>query len=200
MRQTMLKILNIFLPVIMLLASMTADAGLFGFGGEKWKEEVQLSDGRGIVVDRELINEGGGDEWALNRSGTKPKEYRIRFAHPDGSGKTVEWRSTKKSPQTWPEIALVLDVEAGQPIVFSILAISAGCEIYSKYVFKNDTWIEEALPEKFDQRTTNLLLRLGTDMPKFVNLEKKQKINSGSEGRGYRRALRQIGPTRKVCG
>lgn len=200
MRQKILKTLNRLLIAISLLASMTANAGLFGFGSERWKEEVQLSEGRVIVVDRELINEAGGDEWALNRSGTKPKEYRIRFGHPNGSGKTVEWRSSKKSPQTWPEIALLLDVEAGQPVVFSILAISAGCENYSEYVFKNETWTEELLPENFDQRTTNLLLRLGTDMPKFVNLERKQMINSGSEGRGYRRALRQIGPNRKICG
>lgn len=200
MSQTILKTLTSLLIAISLLTSMTANAGLFGFGNERWKEEVQLSEGRVIVVDRELINEAGGDEWALNRSGSKPKEYRIRFAHPNGSGKTVEWRSTKKSPQTWPEIALLLDVEAGQPVVFSILAISAGCEIYSKYVFKNEAWTEESLPESFDQRKTNLLLRLGTDMPKFVNLEKKQMINSGSEGRGYRRALRQIGPNRKICG
>lgn len=200
MRQTILKTLNWLLIAICLLASMTANAGLFGVGSERWKEEVQLSEGRVIVVDRELINEAGGDEWALNRSGTKPKEYRIRFAHPDGSGKTVEWRSTKKDFQTWPETALVLDIEAGQPIVFSIFPISAGCEIYLKYVYKNDAWFEEILPEIFHQHTTNLLLRLGTDMPKFVNLEKKQKINSGSEGRGYRRALRQVGPSHKVCG
>ena len=188
--------------ILTLGTSMNAEAGFFGLfgGGQKWKEEIRLSDGRVIVVDRELISEGGGDEWASNRSGSKPKEYVIRFTHPDGSGKTVEWRSTKKDFQTWPEIALVLDVEAGQPIVFSIVAISAGCEIYSKYIYKNGVWTEETLPESFEQRTTNLFLRLGTDMPKFVNLETKQKINSGSEGRGYRRALRQIGPNRKVCG
>lgn len=188
--------------ILTLGISMNAEAGFFGVfsGGEKWKEEVRLSDGRVIVVDRELISEGGGDEWASNRSGSKPKEYLIRFAHPDGSGKTVEWRSTKKSPQTWPEIALVLDIEAEQPIVFSIVAISAGCEIYSKYIYKNGVWTEEALSESFEQRTTNLFLRLGTDMPKFVNLDTKQKINSGEEGRGYRRALKQVGPARKICG
>lgn len=61
-------------------------------GSESWKEQVQLSDGRVIVVDRELIREAGGDEWVANRSGSKPKEYRIRFVDPDGSGKMIEWR------------------------------------------------------------------------------------------------------------
>lgn len=183
-----------------LILALGVSMNACGFGSEKWKEEVRLSDGRIIVVERELLSERGGDEWVFNRSGTKPKEYLIRFAHPDGSGKTVEWRSIKKDFQTWPEVALILDVEAGQPIVFSLVAISAGCEIYSKYIYKNGIWAEEALPENFEQRTTSLFLRIGTGMPKFVNLETKRKINSGDEGRGYRRALTQVGPARKVCG
>ncbi len=168
-----------------------------GVGSEKWKEEVQLSDGKIIIVEREILSEGGGDEWAFNRSGSKPKEYHIRFAHPDGSGKMIEWRSIKKSPQTWPESPSILDIEAGQPIVFSIVAISPGCEIYSKYIYRNGVWIEEALPEKFAQRTTNLFIRVGIDMPKFVDLATKREGNADD---GYRQALKQVGPTRQVCG
>lgn len=163
---------------------------------DNWKEEVQLSDGRTIVVERETLHERGGDEWASNRSGTKPKEYRIRFSHPVGSGQMIEWR-TKKEFETWPEIPLVFDVESGQPTIFSLVAISIGCEVYSKYVYRNGAWIEEMLPEQFKQRTTNLFFGDGNDMPKFVNLEEKHKRNSGD---GYRRALTQVGPTRKVCG
>lgn len=145
--------------ILTLGISMNAEAGFFGlFGGsEKWKEEVRLSDGRVIVVERELISEAGGDEWASNRSGTKPKEYRIRFSHPDRTQEKIGWQSTKKSPRTWPEVPLVLDMESGQPIVFSLVAISAGCEIYSKYIYHNGAWIEESLPEQFEKRTTNLL-------------------------------------------
>ena len=164
---------------------------------ENWKEEVQLSDGRIIVVERERLGERGGDEWASNRSGTKPKEYRIRFEYPNGSGKIIEWLTTKKSPGTWPEIPLVFNVEFGQPTIFSLVAISIGCEVYSKYVYRNGAWIEETLPEKFEQRTTNLFFGDGNNMPKFVNLEEKRKRNSGV---GYRRALKQVGPTRQVCG
>jgi hypothetical protein len=51
----------------------------------RWGEEVQLSDGRIIVVERETRNEPGGDERAYNRAGIKPKEFRIRFVMPDGS-------------------------------------------------------------------------------------------------------------------
>lgn len=178
---------------------MNAEAGLFGlFGGsEKWKEEVQLNDGRIIVIDRETIRESGGDEWAFNRTGTKPKEYRIRFEYPQGSGKQVEWKSTKKSPRTWPEVPLVFDVESERPIIFSLVSISAGCEVYSKYAYRNGSWVEEQLSEQFAQRTTNLFLKLGVDMPSFVDLETKKDVNSSGD---YRNAVKQVGPKIKVCG
>lgn len=191
-RHMLLKRIANFVLVLMLGVTMNACSST-----ERWKEEVQLSDGRIIVVDQEMLSEGGGDEWASNRSGTKPKEYRIRFTDLDGSGQMVEWVSIKKSPGTWPEIPLILDMVAGQPTVFSLVAISIGCEVYSKYVYRDGAWVEEILPEKFEQRTTNLLLRVGVDMPKFVDLETKRKLNKEP---GYRRALKQVGPTRKVCG
>lgn len=185
---------------LMMGGSMSADAGLlglFGLDGSSWKEEVLLSDGKVIVLERKMIREGGGDEWASNRSGSKPKEYRIRFEYPNGSGKIIEWHSTKKSPRTWPEIPLIFDIASSQPFVFSLVATSAGCEVYSKYIYQNGAWSEENLPEQFEQRTTNLLFGSQKDMPTLLNLEDKGKRNSDS---GYRRALKQVGPMRKVCG
>lgn len=176
---------------------MNADAGLFGFGDLSWKEEVQLSDGRVIVIERDQINESGGDEWALNRGGGKPKEYRIRFASPDGTGKMVEWRSIKKDDGMWPETPLLFDVYSGQPTIFTLVAIpnSNCCEVYSKYIYRNGAWIEEPLPEKFEQHTTNLFFGTRKNMPSFLNLAGKAERNSDS---GYRQALKQIGPNRKV--
>jgi hypothetical protein len=166
-------------------------------GTEKWKEEVQLSDGKIIVIDRETLREGGGDEWASNRSGSKPKEYRVKFSHTSAPGKIIEWRSTKTSPQTWPEKPLLLDLESAQPAVFSIVAISAGCEIYSKYVYENNVWIEAALTEEFATRTSNLFIGGGVDMPNFIDLAAKRRaIDDG----GYRDSLKQVGPAKKVCG
>lgn len=179
--------------ILMMGVSMSA----CGSGSSKWKEEVPLSDGRVIVVEREMVREGGGDEWASNRSGSKPKEYRIRFSHPDGAGELIEWRSTKKSPQTWPEVPLVFDLEAGHPVVFSLVAISSGCEVYSKYVYRNGVWIEEPLPEQFEQHSTNLLFGTQKDLPVRLNLEEKRKRNSGV---GYPQSVKQVGPTHKVCG
>jgi hypothetical protein len=186
----LLRALSIIGLILTLGMSMSACGG-----SESWKEEVQLSDGRIIVVDRELIREAGGDEWASNRTGSKPKEYRIRFSDPDGSGKTIEWRSTKIDIQTWPEIPLVFDIASGKPIVFSLAAVSICCEVYSKYVYQNGAWVEEPLPEQFEQRTTNLLFGSHKGMPTFVNLEEKRSRNGGV---GYRNALTQVGPNRTV--
>lgn len=177
--------------LLMMGVSMSACVG----GSEKWKEEVQLGDGRVIVVERELLYEGGGDEWASNRGGSKPKEYRIRFAYPVGSGQMIEWRTTKIDSQTWPEVPLLFDMEPEQPTVFTLVAISSCCEVYSKYIYRNGAWIEEPLPEQFEQRVTNLFFGNGNDMPRFMNLEEKRKRNSEDV---YRPALRQVGPKRQV--
>ena len=162
-----------------------------------WKEEVQLSDTRVVVVEREILDEGGGDEWAANRSMSKPKEYVIRYIEPTTSPQRIEWRSTRKSPRQWPEIPLVLDVENGQPVVFSIVATSEVCEMYVKYVYRNGVWSEVVLPGTFERRTTNLFLRLGTDMPTFVGLQQKQLENASDD---YRQSLKQVGPNLRVCG
>lgn len=169
---------------------------LFFGGSEKWKEEVQLSDGRIIVIQRETIREGGGDEIVANRSGTKPKETRIRFTLPDGAGKEIEWKSTKISPATWPEKPLILDLEAGQPVVYASVYVRDGCENYLKYFYKDNRWNEETLPAIFPERKTNLLIRDGVDMPRFVDLEDKHKGNAEV---GYPKSLRKVGPNREVC-
>lgn len=171
-------------------------------GPIKWKEEVQLSDGRIIIVEREAIYVGGGDEWASNRSLGKIDEYRIRFVSPDGSGQTVEWRSTKKDSQTYPELPLVFDLSAGQPTIFTFMDTStvakiSGCAVYLKYIYRNGAWVEEKLPEQFRQQATNLLFGSKGDLPKLLTLAEKNKRNSGD---GYAPAFRQVGPNPQVCG
>lgn len=179
------------------LFTLAVSISACGVGNEKWKEEVQLSDGRIIVVEREMIRAAGGDEWASNSSGSKPMEYRIQFLQPDRSGNAIEWRSTKIDFQMWPEVPLVFDMESGRPIIFSLVAISSGCEVYSKYVYQGGVWIEQPLPEKFEPHTTNLLFGSQKNLPALVNLEEKRKRNADPV---FRKPLRQIGPNLKVCG
>ena len=166
-------------------------------GSINWQEEVNLSDGRIIVVDREAIYVSGGDEWASNHDLKKIDGHRIRFVSSDAPNAVVEWKSTKKDLMTYPETPLIFDLPNNEPTVFSLVAISLGCEVYSKYVYRNNVWVEEELPANFEQHTTNLLFGSKKDMPERLTLAEKAKRNSDS---GYRKALKQVGPSRKVCG
>ncbi|HLO62598.1 MAG TPA: hypothetical protein VK165_06495 [Azonexus sp.] len=186
---TTLKRITKFGLILMMGVSMTAC-----FGDQHWKEEVQLGDGRIIVVERDLITESGGDEWAINRSGSKPKEYRIRFEYPLDSGKTIEWKSTKADSGRWPELPLVLDVEEGFPVVFSRFYDSVGCDIYLKYVYQNGVWVEERLPSVFEPHATNLFLKFSADISS-VDLKTKRKLNSDV---GFRH-IQQVGPKHPYC-
>lgn len=168
-------------------------------GNEKWREEVQLSDGKIIIVERELIMEGGGDEWAANRSLSKPKEYRIQFADPDGSGKITKWHSIKKGITFWPEIPLILDVVFGQLVLFSSVANPAGCLMYNKYLYQNGVWVEEKLPSTFEQRASNLFLLRDKDFKKYIDIKTKLEIVSKHYSADRSDRYDQVGPTHPNC-
>jgi hypothetical protein len=188
------RLLICFVVILVLGLTSINVFGFLGFGStEKWKEEVKLSDGRIIVVERKIEKERVASERSLTGS-LKPKEDYIWFDI-NGSGKPIEWHTIKKSPRTYPEIPLILDLENRQPVIYTLVGVSPGCEAYNKYVFKNGTWVEEALPEKFELHTSNLLVK-GRDIPKFVNLEIKQKH---SEDPRTRREVKQVGPKREIC-
>jgi hypothetical protein len=177
-----------FLAVLILLAGCAKTV--------TWQEEVKLSDGRVIVVERETIRVSGGDELAHGGSGTTPKERRIRFEYPPGSGNQVEWRSAKMSSSLVPEIPLVLDIRQGEPVVLTSVATSEGCNRYLKYVFANAQWQEITLNEEFEAAPTNLLLMSGPTMPSFVDLTTKTKDIADIR---YPRRLKQVGPHRTFC-
>ena len=67
---------------------MSAEAGLFGFGGDSWKEEVLLHDGSKIIVKRSQTY-GGRHE-----IGQKPpiKEQELTFTLPNSS-RAITWKS-----------------------------------------------------------------------------------------------------------
>lgn len=187
------RLLNTFKTIglaLILGASLTA----CGAGSEKWKEEVQLSDGKVIVIERELVLESGGDEWASNRRGVKPKDRYIRFSGTNGSGTLIEWRSVKKDISTRPEIPLVLDVIAGQWVIFSTIPKPNGCLVYSKYLYRNGVWEEEKLPPTFEQRTTNLYIFQNEGLS-YIDLNKKRE--NITDYRNTR--FVDVGPTHPNC-
>ena len=175
---------------LILGASLTA----CGAGSEKWKEEVQLSDGKIIIVERELVLESGGDEWASNRRGAKPKERFIRFADANNPKKNIEWRSLKNSPQRRPEIPLILDSINAEWVVFSAVAKAGGCLMYNKYAYQNGVWVEEKLPPTFEQRATNLYIFQNEGLSHIDLNKKRENIKDVRNDRYI-----QIGPTHPNC-
>ncbi|TCV84708.1 hypothetical protein [Sulfurirhabdus autotrophica] len=85
---SLLKAFGAISLLLLLVVSESADAGLFGFGGDSWKEEVLLHDGQKIIVKRSQ-SYGGRHE-----IGQPPpiKEHTITFTLP-GSNKAITWTS-----------------------------------------------------------------------------------------------------------
>lgn len=73
---------------LLLGVSLNACAGLFGFGGDSWKEEVLLHDGQKMIVERSQ-SYGGRSE--PGQSGPI-KEHTIRFMLP-GASQAISWTS-----------------------------------------------------------------------------------------------------------
>ena len=161
-----------------------------------WKEDVQLSDGRIIHIERETLNAQGGG--GLGGPGYHPDTRILRVEYPAGSGHRVEWISTKKwAEYPIPEKPLALDIEGDALVIYSIVDQSGGCSVYSKYVYQNGHWGEEALPDEFPERATNLFLRDAIEMPALVRVEDTRKNNRDD---GYSRLLKKVGPKRVACG
>lgn len=70
------------------LFSLDAYAGLFGLGGDSWKEEAQLHDGRTLIVERSQTYGGRGEIGQASPVRT----HTIRFAMPQ-SGRAITWTS-----------------------------------------------------------------------------------------------------------
>lgn len=191
------------------ISLMILGGGMSGCTGTtdlEWQEQVQLSDGRIIIVERELTLMGGASRSFLPEMGTgKIDEGRIRFASSAGIGKAIEWRSTKRDYLAYPETPLVFELDSsGQPIIFTIVgpveATAPPCAKYSKYIYRNGIWTEEPLPEQFRPLATNLWLARFPEkryVPKLLTLAEKRKLNPTDE---YAPAFRQVGPAPKACG
>jgi hypothetical protein len=85
---SILKRIVQFGMILTLGATMNANAGWFGFGGDSWNEEVLLHYGQKIIVKRSQSYGGMGEIG----QGAPIKEYHLVFVLPN-SGKSIEWKS-----------------------------------------------------------------------------------------------------------
>lgn len=163
-----------------------------------WQEEVKLSTGETITIDREVRHAGGGAAWPQGQ-GSIPREHIIRFRYPAQTGPIIEWRSTKLDSSTYAEFPLVLDIgEDKSWYIFTKVGIGGGCRRYVNYQFQHGMWSEVSLPENIEIHPTNLFLGAGgVGVEGLITLGGKVKENSSPS---YFLYLKQVGPKRDVCG
>jgi hypothetical protein len=186
--------------LLMMGASMSAEAGLFGFGGDSWKEEVLLHDGSKIIAQRSL-SYGGRREVG---QGAPIKEQSISFTLPN-SNKTIKWASEYSEDVGRANFNLLaLHILNGTPY---IVAEPNLCLSYNKWgrpnppyvLFKHDGKAWQRIPlEEFpaEFKTVNVAIYLGgRDVEEmlslgFVSAEKIKALNSSLTQPEYKSILR----------
>lgn len=121
--------------LLMMGVSMNADAGLFGHS-KGWKEEVQLHDGRVLLIER-FYNLGGYP--TLDARERRLLDESITFTLPESNTKVV-WKTDFDNTVPEPNSLgpLLLDIVGGVPY----LATSpAGCIAYNKWGRPNPPYI-----------------------------------------------------------
>jgi hypothetical protein len=208
-KATLLKTMAV---ILMMGASMNAMAGLFGFGGVSWKEEVLLHDGAKIVVER-WVRRGGRHE-----IGQKPayQEQKIEFLNP-ATNKKVVWEDAQSDDiGSASFLPMLLDIVKGKPY---LVANTMGCLSYNKWgrpnppyvVFRYDggQWTRILLAELPDEIVTPNLIqsdpdtvmeKLGKD---FVTSDEIKTIVGKYRQPEYRAILREPLPEKRIiemCG
>lgn len=120
--------------IFLLGVSMSANAGLFGFGGTSWKEEVLLHDGSKMVVERSQ-SRGGRHEIT---SGPPIKEQSINFVVP-GTTKLIAWRDEYNDEVGSANFQLLaLHILNGDSY---LIATPYGCLAYNKWGRPNPPYV-----------------------------------------------------------
>ena len=163
--------------ILMMGVSMNVDAGLFGFGGTSWKEEVLLHDGSKIIVERSQ-NHGGRHE-----IGQQPpiKDSTLAFTM-SGTNQRVTWKDEGSEDVGHANFQLLaLHILNGTSY---IVAAPSGCLSYNKwgrpnppYIFfryGGKTWLRISLSEfPSDFKEINLLIDT------YGHYDVDQEIKSG---------------------
>lgn len=120
--------------LLMMGVSMSADAGLFGFGGTSWKEEVLLHDGQMLVIERAAKRHG------RHEIGQRPPigEQSVMFNMP-GTKQRLIWKDDYSEDVGGANFNLMaLDIVRGIPY---LLVTPAGCLSYNKWGRPNPPYV-----------------------------------------------------------
>lgn len=158
---------------------MSAEAGLFGFGGDSWKEEVLLHDGQKIIVERSQTY-GGRHE-----IGQSPpiREHTISFTLPNSS-KTLTFKSEYSEDVGRANLNLLaLHVMNGTPY---LVAEPNLCLAYNKWGRPNPPYVIFKYNGKAWQRIS--LSELPAEFMTInliVNNGREEDIQRAAAGAGY---------------
>jgi hypothetical protein len=120
--------------VLTSLISTSAHAGFPGFGGENWKEEVQLQDGQKLIIERSQTR-GGNHEIGQE---VPIAGHKISFRLP-GSKEAITWSSTYGYDRDHSNlILLAVDVVHGVPYIVATTLI---CPAYNKWDRPNPPYV-----------------------------------------------------------
>ena len=180
-----IRIIAIFLAAGM---SLSAHAGLFGFGGDSWKEEALQPDGSTIIVER-TVEHGGRHE-----IGQEPpyKWQRLRFTIP-ATGEVVTWEDNYSddvgSANFNPLLLVVFGKTAyvlNSPVNIQSLS-KWGCQNppYVIFRFQNEQWKQVPIQDlPIEVKVPNLVISSPDDVAKnahngVLSVEMIRMANSG---------------------
>lgn len=189
--------------LLMIGVSMCANAGLFGFGGTSWKEEVLLHDGRKIIVER---SQSYGGRHEIGQS-SPVKEHTITFDLPD-SGNAISWTSEYGGDLGRTNFNLLaLHILNGTPylvvepnLCFSYNKWGRPNPPYVFFKFESKEWKRMALSEfPAEFKIINLIVNNGREedikaferKSGFVSADDVKKINSSLTQPEYKTILRE---------
>lgn len=199
--RSLLQLCKILSLVLTLGVSMNADAGLFGFGGDSWQEEVLLHDGSKMVVERSQSYDGRHE---IGQS-SPIKEQTITFIVPNAS-MAAEFKSEYAEDLRRTNFQL-LAVHILNGIPYIVTAASS-CQSYNKwgrpnppYVFfqyDSKAWKRialEELPTEF--KDINLVVnskgkRKIITAQSIVTAELVKRLNGELEQPEYKTILREV--------
>lgn len=184
-------------------ASMGAEAGLFGLGGNtmNWKEEVLLHDGQIVVAER-FYHLGGYP--AIESQERAVLDVTVSF-NPPGTNKKIVWKNDFRDSEPEPNsLNLIrLDVVKGVPYVATY---PAGCIAYNKwgrpnppqvlFKYENEQWqritVAELPTELVNARANVIVGRPAAKLLKsFYTVEGVNKENQDIHAPEYKTILRE---------
>jgi hypothetical protein len=168
-----------------------------------WQEELQLSTGETIMIDRAVILEPGSG--LPPYMGPSTKAYHIRFRYPAQTGSVIEWNLQRWNflkNHRYEENPLVLDLSQDKVwFIYTTRTVGTHCIRYVRYQFQKGVWIETPLSDGFvDVRPTNLFLAGAKNVKDggIISLsEKKAQLRSSSNPASYKK---QVGPQQITSG